>query len=76
VISILVDHIRPGLASQEFYPEVMNEMEKLLRTPALRGCNLAVDQTGVGRRVVDIFVQGLKHKVSARLIRFNNHRRS
>jgi hypothetical protein len=52
------------------YPEVMNEMEKILRTPALRGCSILVDQTGVGRSVVDIFVDGLKHKVTAQLIRF------
>ena len=38
------------------YPELVDEVARLLRTPQLRGkCQLVVDATGVGRAVVDMF---------------------
>ena len=38
---------------------------ELLRTPKLHGSMLVVDQTGVGRAVVDMLTEAMKGKVSA-----------
>jgi hypothetical protein len=48
------------------YPEVVQDVIKLLRTPHLQGCLLAVDQTGVGRAVVDMFRDSMQRKVTCR----------
>lgn len=49
------------------YPEVVSAVIELLRKPPLPGCLLLVDQTGVGRAVVDLFRQGLAGKVTCRM---------
>jgi hypothetical protein len=41
------------------YPQIVAAVVELLRTPVLRGSMLIVDQTGVGRAVVDMFVDAL-----------------
>lgn len=37
------------------YPNIVDDMAKMMRRPEIPGCVLAVDQTGVGRPVVDLF---------------------
>lgn len=37
------------------YPEIVRDVAGLLSSPPLRGCHFLVDQTGVGRAVVDLF---------------------
>src|SRR5262245_7085633 len=49
------------------YPEVAREVVKLLRTPPLPGALLAVDQTGVGRAVVDMLADALRGHVTCRM---------
>ncbi len=46
------------------YPSVVTAVVDLLRTPLLRGSMLVVDQTGVGRAVVDMLADGLKGRVA------------
>jgi hypothetical protein len=46
------------------YPEIIHEVVKLLRTPALAGCVLVVDQTGVSRAVVELLEDGLRGKAT------------
>ncbi len=46
------------------YPEVVDEVRRLLQTPLLSGSVLAVDQTGVGRPVVEI--RSINRKVDGR----------
>ncbi len=48
------------------YPEVVERVRNLLTTPALHGCVLAVDQTGVGRAVVDMLADGLRNRVTCK----------
>jgi hypothetical protein len=37
------------------YPQIVEEVTKLARTPPLIGCELVIDGTGCGRPVVDLF---------------------
>jgi len=37
------------------YPVMVDDVEKLLSHPTVAGCRLIIDQTGVGRPVVDLF---------------------
>ena len=46
------------------YPAVVAAVVDLMRTPPLRGSMLVVDQTGVGRPVVDMLTDGLQGRVS------------
>jgi hypothetical protein len=46
------------------YPEVVKAVLGLLRTPPLPGCVLVIDQTGVGRPVVDLLADGLRDHVT------------
>src|SRR5262245_15634737 len=46
------------------YPEVAREVVRLLRTPPLPGALLTVDQTGVGRAVVDMLADALRDNVT------------
>src|SRR5262245_23798833 len=39
------------------YPAVVEHVRRLVSRPQLRGCNLVVDQSGVGRPVVDLLRQ-------------------
>ena len=45
------------------YPAIVPAVVDLLRTPQLRGSMLVVDQTGVGRAVVDMLTDAMKGKV-------------
>jgi hypothetical protein len=45
------------------YPEVVNEVVKVLRSAALAGSALVVDQTGVGRPVVELLGDALRNHV-------------
>ena len=47
------------------YPDIVRDVTALLERPPLPGCCLAVDATGVGRAVVDLFRQA---RLSARLV--------
>jgi len=47
------------------YAEVAQGLIKLLRTPPLPGAVLVVDQTGVGRAVVDLLRDDLQGQVTA-----------
>ena len=47
------------------YPQIVTAVVDLLRTPKLHGSMLVVDQTGVGRPVVDMLTEAMKGKVSA-----------
>jgi hypothetical protein len=49
------------------YPEVVRQMVSLLRSPALAGAALVVDQTGVGRAVVDMLADALRDRVTCTL---------
>jgi len=42
------------------YPQVVQSVRALLQTPLLQGSDLVVDQTGVGRPVVDMFRDALR----------------
>jgi hypothetical protein len=46
------------------YPEVIRSVVGLLRTPPLSGAVLVVDQTGVGRAVVELLLDGLRGRVT------------
>ena len=46
------------------YPDVVQEMYRLLSQPELRDCVFTVDQTGVGRAVVDLISHELGNKVT------------
>jgi hypothetical protein len=41
------------------YPEVARDVLRLLEVPPLPGCALVVDETGVGRPVVELLAEGL-----------------
>ncbi len=45
------------------YPQVVSAVVDLLRTPQLRGSFFVVDQTGVGRAVVDMLTDAMRGKV-------------
>ena len=47
------------------YPCVVAQVRDLVATPALAGCTLLPDATGVGRAVVDLLVES---KISSRII--------
>lgn len=49
------------------YPEVFEAVRDLLRAPPLPGSVLAVDQTGVGKAVVDLLRDGLQGRVTCSL---------
>jgi hypothetical protein len=51
------------------YPEVVQEVRRLLKTPELDHCVLNVDQTGVGGAVVDMLFDGLNGHVNCRFNR-------
>jgi hypothetical protein len=46
------------------YPQIVAAVVDLLRSPPLRGSMLVVDQTGVGRPVVDMLTDGLEGRVN------------
>jgi hypothetical protein len=46
------------------YTDVVKRVVGLPRTPPLPGCTLAVEQTGVGRAVVDLLQEALQGKVT------------
>ena len=46
------------------YPAIVAAVVELLRTPPLKGSMLVVDQTGVGRPVVDMLTDGLEGRVN------------
>jgi hypothetical protein len=46
------------------YPAIVASMIELLSAPPLRGCMFVVDQTGVGRAVVDMLTEAMKGKVN------------
>jgi hypothetical protein len=50
------------------YPDVVRAVVGLLRTPPLPGCLLAVDQTGVGRAVVEMLADGLRSRATCRMV--------
>ena len=50
------------------YPEIVQLVLEVLLKPALRGAVIAVDQTGVGRAVVEMLVNGLRHQSGTTLI--------
>ena len=49
------------------YPEVVRWVVTLLQTPALSGATLGVDQTGVGRAVVDMLADSLRGRADCLL---------
>jgi hypothetical protein len=49
------------------YPAIVEDVRDLLRRPPLPGSVLGVDQTGVGRPVVDMLADALRGKVTCRL---------
>jgi hypothetical protein len=46
------------------YPNMFAEVRTLLRTPPIPGSVVAVDQTGVGRAVVDLLSEHLQNQVT------------
>jgi hypothetical protein len=48
------------------YPEIVRDVIALLKTPPMPGAFLVVDQTGVGRAVVDLFKESFEGKVTCR----------
>jgi hypothetical protein len=50
------------------YPTVVAEIVTLLRSRVLMGAGLVVDQTGVGRPVVDMLADKLRNQVTCRLL--------
>lgn len=70
------DRRRPGFALRHLrrfplgtpYTVVGTEVLALLRSPVLRGAGLVVDQTGVGRPVVDMLADKLRNQVACRLL--------
>jgi hypothetical protein len=46
------------------YPVIVTAMIELLRSPPLRGCMFVVDQTGVGRPVVDMLTDAMEGRVT------------
>ena len=50
------------------YPQIVRDVIALLKTPPMPGSLMAVDQTGVGRAVVDLFREAFDHKVTCRFV--------
>lgn len=50
------------------YPEVVAQVVQLLRAPPLRGSMLVVDQTGVGRAVVDMLTAAMTGRVTCQML--------
>jgi hypothetical protein len=50
------------------YPEIIDQVEKLLRTPPLPGSVFAVDHTGVGRQVLRLFKDSLAQRVTCQFV--------
>ena len=50
------------------YPQIVTAVVDLLRTPKLHGSMLVVDQTGVGRPVVDMLRDGMRGRVTGHLV--------
>jgi hypothetical protein len=50
------------------YPDVVRQVVALLSLPAFRGSSLVVDQTGVGRAVVDILREALQGKAGCSFV--------
>jgi hypothetical protein len=50
------------------YPTIVASVVELLRTPLLRGSVLVVDQTGVGRAVVDMLTDAMTGRVTCHFI--------
>jgi hypothetical protein len=48
------------------YPTVVASVVELLRAPPLRGCMFVVDQTGVGRAVVDMLTDAMEGRVNCK----------
>lgn len=46
------------------YPEIVARTVELIRTPALRGSFVVIDQTGVGRALVDMFTAAMTGRVN------------
>lgn len=46
------------------FPEIIEDVRTLIRTPPLPGCKLVIDKTGVGQAVLKLFSEGLKHQVT------------
>jgi hypothetical protein len=45
------------------YPQIVDEVRTLLRTPPMPGSILVIDKTGVGQAVLRLFQDGLKDRV-------------
>lgn len=50
------------------YPDIVRDVVKLMRSAALRGSALVVDQTGVGRPVVNMLADALRYHVTCSLV--------
>jgi len=50
------------------YTQVVEDVIKMLQTPPLPGCMVAVDQTGVGRPVVEMLARAMRGKVRCHLL--------
>jgi hypothetical protein len=46
------------------YPEIVVAVRALLQTPPLPGAVLVIDETAVGRPVVNLFLDGLQHQAA------------
>jgi hypothetical protein len=51
------------------YQEVIDSVRRLLNTEPLPGADLVLDQTGVGRAVVGLVVDGLQNQVTCTFVR-------
>lgn len=49
------------------YPEIIEDVRVLLQTPELFGSLVMIDQTGVGKAIVNLLMDGLRNKVTATL---------
>src|SRR5262249_28450739 len=50
------------------YPQIVKDVAALLARPPLPGATLVVDNTGVGRAVVDLFKQAVRDGMKAHLL--------
>jgi hypothetical protein len=50
------------------YPAIVRDVRALLSRPPLPGCRLVIDNTGVGRAVVDLFRQEVTNGLKATLV--------
>jgi len=51
------------------YPEIVEEVVRLLKAPPLSGAALVADQTGVGRAAIELLADGLRQGVTCSLWR-------